>query len=130
MSERSPKATPRRRWLAWRPDESITADSAWSEPSKPSIPGFDGFDGSSQAQAAEIETAPRNRDTLTPEHKSLKSLVDLPGTDERVMSWAEWQARNLNRLFLEEGQTGQPGRITADTVRHGQRIQARDADDE
>jgi hypothetical protein len=27
----------------------------------------------------------------------------------------------LNRLFQEQGVTGQPGRITAETVRHGER---------
>jgi hypothetical protein len=35
--------------------------------------------------------------------------------------WAEWKARVLNRLFQEQGVTGQPGRITAATVRHGER---------
>jgi hypothetical protein len=42
------------------------------------------------------------------------------------MSWADWQAANLNRLFVEQGLTGQPGRITGDTVRHGQRKQLSD----
>ena len=36
------------------------------------------------------------------------------------LSWAEWKARELNRLFQEQGVTGQPGRITAATVRHGE----------
>ncbi len=36
--------------------------------------------------------------------------------------WEEWQARTLNRLFQEQGVTGQPGRITAATVRHGDRV--------
>jgi integrase len=36
------------------------------------------------------------------------------------MSWAEWKAAALNQLFLEFGSTGQPGRITADTIRHGE----------
>jgi hypothetical protein len=36
-------------------------------------------------------------------------------------AWAEWQAATLNRLFQEQGATGQPGRITAATVRHGER---------
>jgi hypothetical protein len=35
--------------------------------------------------------------------------------------WAEWKAAALNRLFQEQGVTGQPGRITAETVRHGER---------
>jgi hypothetical protein len=36
------------------------------------------------------------------------------------MSWAEWKAESLNRLFLEQGVTGRPGRITAETIRHGE----------
>ena len=46
------------------------------------------------------------------------------------MSWDEWKAGTINQLFLEQGRTGQPARITADTVRHGQRLQAGDAEDE
>jgi len=34
--------------------------------------------------------------------------------------WAEWKAA-LNRFCQEQGVTGKPGRITAATVRHGQR---------
>jgi hypothetical protein len=33
----------------------------------------------------------------------------------------ERKAAALNRLFQEKGATGQPGRITAETVRHGER---------
>lgn len=36
------------------------------------------------------------------------------------MSWAEWKGAALNRLFLEQGVTGQSGRISAETVRHGE----------
>ena len=35
--------------------------------------------------------------------------------------WAEWKAAALNRLFQEQGVTGKPGRITAATIRHGER---------
>ncbi|MCE5308531.1 MAG: hypothetical protein LLG20_12910 [Acidobacteriales bacterium] len=35
--------------------------------------------------------------------------------------WAEWKAAALNRLFQEQCFTGKPGRITAATVRHGER---------
>jgi hypothetical protein len=37
-------------------------------------------------------------------------------------SWAEWKAHMLNQLFKEQGLTGQEGRITAATVRHGETI--------
>jgi hypothetical protein len=45
-----------------------------------------------------------------------------PGTARREVwiSWYEWKARELNRLFQNQGLTGQPGRITAETVRRGQ----------
>jgi hypothetical protein len=39
---------------------------------------------------------------------------------ENAISWPEWKARALNRLFLEQGRTGGPGRITPATVRHGE----------
>lgn len=44
------------------------------------------------------------------------------GWSARGISWAEWKAAALNRLFEEPGATGQPGRITAETVRHGERL--------
>jgi len=31
----------------------------------------------------------------------------------------EWKAAELNKLFAEQGLTGKPGRLTAETVRHG-----------
>jgi hypothetical protein len=34
--------------------------------------------------------------------------------------WAGWKAASLNRLLLEQGVTGQPGRIKAGTVEHGE----------
>jgi hypothetical protein len=36
------------------------------------------------------------------------------------MDWCDWKASALNQLFKEQGVTGQPGRITAATVRHGE----------
>jgi hypothetical protein len=39
---------------------------------------------------------------------------------EHGVSWAEWKARALNRLFKEQVATGRPGRITAATVAHGE----------
>lgn len=37
------------------------------------------------------------------------------------ISWAEWKAAELNRLFENQGATGEPSRITAVTVLHGER---------
>ena len=36
------------------------------------------------------------------------------------VSWAEWKAAALNRLFKKQGATGNQGRITAATFRHGE----------
>jgi hypothetical protein len=43
-----------------------------------------------------------------------------PDSAEVGQTWAEWKAAALNRLFREQGTSGQPGRITAATVRHGE----------
>lgn|ERR1035437_6608619 len=44
---------------------------------------------------------------------------------DRGTPWAEWKAAALNQLFKEQGVTGQPGRITAATVRHGESVRNR-----
>jgi hypothetical protein len=98
------------------------ADSANTEPSKPSEPGFDGFDGSSAGQSAEI-AAPASEPEARCAPFRLKpmiSAVDSSTPTERVMSWAQWKADVLNQLFWELGNSGQPGRITSDTIRHGE----------
>lgn len=42
--------------------------------------------------------------------------------DEPVgVPWAEWKAAELNRLFQQQGLTGELGRITPATVRDGER---------
>jgi hypothetical protein len=49
-------------------------------------------------------------------------VADLPLMEPtRAMSWSEWKADALNRLFKELGTSGQRGRITAATVEHGER---------
>lgn len=40
--------------------------------------------------------------------------------ERTAVSWPEWKAASLNKLFREQGITGQPGRITAATVRNGE----------
>ncbi len=42
-----------------------------------------------------------------------------PSDDAGGLSWSAWKAKALNRLFLEHGARGEPGKITAATVRHG-----------
>jgi hypothetical protein len=93
-----------RRWLEWTPTGRILEDSAEGEPTKPSKPGSGGFVGASSTPVPEI-------------------AVDCPRREERLMSWCEWKAAALNRLFLEQGVIGKPGRITAETVRHSEQKQ-------
>jgi hypothetical protein len=86
--------------MDWNPERILT-DSADSEPTKPSKPGSVGFVGAIPAESPKIRV----------------------GFDpaERGISWAEWTAAALNRVFQEQGATGQLGRIATATVRHGER---------
>ena len=95
------------RWLNWRSSARITEESPDREPTKPSKPGSVGFVGPTSTPVPEI-------------------AVDCQKPEERVMSWCEWQAAALNRLFLEQGVTGQPGRITPETIRRIEQEQAND----
>jgi hypothetical protein len=120
------------RWLNWEPPEPIMADSTKGEPTKPSKPGSVGFDGSLSGVPANID-ALHNATVLLAEgdwEAPVPPIVDSVAATEGVMSWAEWRAAALNRLFLEQGTTGQPGRISAQTVRHGERRQEDGALDE
>jgi hypothetical protein len=40
---------------------------------------------------------------------------------EQSVSWAEWRAAALNRLFQQQGTSRQPGRITPATILDGER---------
>ena len=65
-------------------------------------------------QASSLAAPPADGE---PAHKPVAS----EGAEhEEAVSWAEWKASALNRLFQEQGVIGQPGRITAATVRHGE----------
>jgi hypothetical protein len=52
---------------------------------------------------------------------SVITVVVTGEAGEEELSWAEWKARSLNRLFAELG-TGGPGRILAETVAHGEKM--------
>jgi hypothetical protein len=56
------------------------------------------------------------------EHKPLhvKTAAEWTPAEARGVAWAEWKAGVLNRLSEQHGATGQPGRITAATVRDGE----------
>src|ERR1700722_10877659 len=99
------------RWLAWKPREQILVDSAEREPTIPSEPGFGGFDGSHSSLSANIEPLDCVLRQDLSQKKRIEPDVDSAFHEERVMSWCEWKAAALNRLFLEQGVTGNPGRI-------------------
>jgi len=120
-----------RRWLEWSP---ILADLPQTEPTKPSQPGFVGFVAAFSAPPAKIACArlggaDASCDSGSSPNQVVNPIdpqVDCVPKRERLMSWSEWKANSLNRLFLEQGATGQSSRITAETARHGQ--QARKPD--
>ena len=74
------------------------------------------YPGRTQVVRLEDERVPKRYRTRQPAH--LRTLEDTPPDAPRI-SWAEWKASMLNRLFEEQGVTGKPSRITAATVRHG-----------
>jgi hypothetical protein len=47
-------------------------------------------------------------------------MLDEMGWCSKGKPCAEWKAEELNRLFQEQGVAGEPGRIKAGTVRHGE----------
>jgi hypothetical protein len=49
----------------------------------------------------------------------------VPAGTEVSITWDEWKAAALNQLFKEQGMTGNPGRIIAATVRHGESLRHR-----
>ena len=53
--------------------------------------------------------------------KARDRMLNEMGWCSKGIPWAEWKAAALNRLFQEQGTTGKPGRITAATVRHGEK---------
>jgi hypothetical protein len=55
--------------------------------------------------------------------ESLRELADeraVAARKEVWISWAEWKAQALNRLFREQGTLAQSGRIRVETIQHGE----------
>jgi hypothetical protein len=81
--------------------------------------------------ARETEPEPESANSGVPESAPVPATMEQRQTNPmggwdpmdtlEGIPWAEWKAAALNRLFQEQGVTGQLGRITAETVRHGER---------
>ncbi len=100
------------RWMNWRAKDQIIGDPVENEPTKPSKPGFVGFVGSIPEELRNIGG-------------NSGSIDHVASDSDRGILWAEWKAATLNRLFKEQGATGQPGRITAATIRHSESLHER-----
>jgi hypothetical protein len=138
----------RSRWLDWKPGEALLTESHPETPKsfknslgtnqqKQRKPIFAVFAGSPPVNFQNIEAGPEPPEPPASQGKSntcgwcnqtgATSPADSPelpdSAEEKLvwMDWYEWKAAALNRLFLERGVTGEPGRITAATVRHGER---------
>lgn len=125
----------RSRWLDWNPKARILIETAESAPTEPSKPSFVGFEGATSAESpkieAELDAAEAGRGSPILNRAAVmaldgvRNIGDLllteTGWNSQCRSWADWKAAALNRLFQEQGTSGQPGRITAATVRHGER---------
>ncbi len=111
-----------RRWLNWRSNGQITAKPTTCEPTKPSKLGSEGFVGSPSASFVNI----RADDASDTHARAVVEValfpVDCEAHPETPMSWTAWKAKALNTLFLVQGCSGERGRITEDTVRHGERV--------
>jgi hypothetical protein len=53
--------------------------------------------------------------------KARDRMLNEMGWCSTGIPWADWKAAAMNRLFQQHGATRKPGRITAATVRHGER---------
>jgi len=80
-----------------------------------------------KVRRAEGEPVPMNVLAAMEQHpaepwKVRDRMLNEMGWCSKGTPWAEWKAAALNRLFQEQGVSRKPGRITAATVRHGERI--------
>lgn len=59
----------------------------------------------------------RGGEGMNTESSNLHPEQRLCPTDAIGLAWGDWKAKALNRLFLEQGRSGEPGKITAATAR-------------
>lgn len=106
------------KWLAWSPNLSESAETEGHRNPNNDFCDFCDFDSRpfSEDREAEVEVdeSPQVGANSTPG----SILASLP-PDTAGVPWPEWVARESNRRWLEEGVTGQPGRLTPETVAHG-----------
>jgi hypothetical protein len=71
--------------------------------------------GESSATIPALETWPESLRDLAEERGRTGNSET--AREEVWISWCEWKAGELNRIFQEHGLTGQPGRIKPETIR-------------
>ncbi len=113
------------RWLQWRgsTSQNIGGD-AKLELTEPTNLDSVSLVSSPEAAPAGFSGEPSRLDSERSElgvASTKKAPVTINQEDPPSLSYADWKATALNRLFHEQGRTGQPGRITGATVLEGER---------
>jgi hypothetical protein len=88
-------------------------------------PGNDDRSDKSGTSVTSVTTPVDAQISVSPDVAIEANTPDIDRGPESGIDWAEWKAAALNHLFRAQGVTGQTGRITAATIRHGQAGRAR-----
>ena len=88
MSTPTPHPASRNRWMNWTPKARILADTAEGAPTRTSETDSVVFVGDTSGEPPEIEAEPAAAEDKL---------------ENQGVSWAEWKAAALNRLFQEQG---------------------------
>src|SRR5579863_9435065 len=115
MRGMSPQTAARSRWLDWQPKDRMLSEGAESEPTKPSKPSSVGFVGATSGRSPKIEAVPPASEWPQSLSELAAEVGQRSGNPEAArrevwLSWSEWKAAALNRLFHEQGTSGQPGK--------------------
>jgi hypothetical protein len=100
------------KWLTWVPDPQKFANVPSVAPTKPS-------ESLSKPTAAPSETFVGKPRAVSPNFGGGDGSVDELAREFVGESMDEWQANLINTTLAKYGVLKQPGRITAETVKHG-----------
>ncbi len=102
-------------WRALLPKS--TTEHLYAKHAKPPEPNT--FVGVLHTEPPKVEGAPEQTVSAPAVPEVIRSPIHALSC--HALSWAEWKTEMLNQLFQEQGRSGQRGRITPTTVRHGER---------